>query len=509
MPVIFLLLPALLLGGFSGQPLWAATGTLSHRDPPECLILRFSPETRSAGPVALAGAQNEHLFIRLELEGASSPLKVRLEGAPQLPALPWRVFRLAAAPPSSPPDALLPLEEAGGDEGPGPRDLWLALKIPADFPRGVHALLLKISDGRGLLEVPVQLRVYGFRLPEDLPLAVCGGLWHQGAPGPLREVRVIKAYYRSLREYKINVLGGAYPVPLDRVGEGLPPEDLGPFQELAAYALNDLKFRAIQLPGPKEWRRGAGAETPWGREARRWYPRIAAYLERQGWGGRALAYVADEPRPEDHGAVYQAYALVKSLAPGVRTLSAGWRPAREFSRVIDIWAFQAGHYREEEVSAARQAGQEVWLYANRFHTHGRPLAHPRFIGWLLYRYGFAGYLLWGVNYWPRDPWTTPPGPHDFFRRGTFYYPHPRTGLPVPTTRLEALRRGFQDYQYLKMLEQAVQQGRVPEARYAAIRERVARLTDNLPGTPGPPDMQEMEALRLEIGTLLDETTRHR
>jgi hypothetical protein len=111
-----------------------------------------------------------------------------------------------------------------------------------------------------------------------------------------------------------------------------------------------------------------------------------------------------------------------------------------------------------------------------------------------------------VNYWPHDPWTTPPGPQDFFRRGAFYYPHPQTGLPVPTTRLEALRRGFQDFQYLLLLDQACRRGLVPREQQVAVLDQVRRFTENLPTNPFPVSMAELEAVRLQIGELLNQTT---
>lgn len=213
----------------------------------------------------------------------------------------------------------------------------------------------------------------------------------------------------------------------------------------------------------------------------------------------------DEPRPPQYGAVKEAFALAKSLSPEIRTLSAGWRPSPEFVKVIDIWAYQAAHYRGDEKERGQRQGQEAWLYANRLHGLDHPLAHPRLICWLLYRYHFSGYLLWGVNYWPNNSWTTPPGPQDFFRRGTFYYPHPQTGLPVPTTRLEALCRGFQDYHYFLLLDQACRRGLIPQDQHAAILAKVNRLTENLPGNPFPVSMDELEALRRQIGALLDGT----
>jgi hypothetical protein len=108
-----------------------------------------------------------------------------------------------------------------------------------------------------------------------------------------------------------------------------------------------------------------------------------------------------------------------------------------------------------------------------------------------------------VNYWPGNPWTTPSGNQDFFRRGTFYYPHPQTGLPVPTTRLESLCRGFQDYQYLVLLDQACHRGLIPRDQHAAIQAKVHSITENLPGNSFPVSMDELEALRRRIGDLLD------
>ena len=179
---------------------------------------------------------------------------------------------------------------------------------------------------------------------------------------------------------------------------------------------------------------------------RRFYSFYGDYLRRHGSESRAINYLVDEPRPSQYDSAIQAYTLFKSLSPGIKNLVRRWGPHPGSAKVIDMWAYQAGSYQESERQQAQGQGQEAWLYINRLQGIKHPLAHQRLIGWLLYRYQFSGYLLWGVNYWPQDPWTTPPGPKDFFRRGTFYYPHPQTGLPVPTTRLEALRRGFEDYQ---------------------------------------------------------------
>jgi hypothetical protein len=479
------------------------------------VTLRLTGESQPTEKITLAGARNEHLFLPILLEGASASLKTRVEGLDN--GLECKFSRLAAVPPASdgkfPPDALFPLNENFPGLASDPLTLWVSIKIASDCPPGSYPLTLVFTDRQGRVSLPVELKVYRFALPDDLPITVFGGFWHQPTlwswyDRSLRpvKVRIIKRFYQSLREYKINALGGSYPLPLSLVNSEERIEDFSNYHKLLEYALNELQFKNFQIPKLKDWKSISSPDSTFLQQARIFYPLYGEYLRRHGWENRALNYLVDEPRPGQYEAVVQAFALAKSLVPRVQTLSAGWRPHPEFAKVIDIWAHQAGHFQEVEKEQGRRQGQEAWLYANRLHDIRRPLSNQRLIGWLLYRYQFSGYLLWGVNYWPQDPWTTPPGPQNFYRRGTFYYPHPQTGLPVPTTRLEALRLGFQDFQYLLLLERACRQGLVPPMKQAAVLAQVRRFTENLPTNSFQISMAELEAVRLQIGELLDKST---
>lgn len=475
-------------------------------------LVQLTAGSQVAGRIDLAGARNENLFFLVMVEGASVSLQAGLEG--QTDGIKSEVFRVVAVPPDSagtyPPDALLPL----GEEYPGlasdPLPLWVSLKIAPSCPPGPYALNLVITDKGKSIRLPVDLEVFRFALPEDLPITIFARFWHQpgiwsqvGVGEREPEIQAIKSYYRSLREYKVNALGGSYPLPLNRIKPGQRIEDFSTYHELLRYAFEELNFACCQIPKVRGWQSAAGSESPFIRQARVFYPCYAEYLRRHGWENRGLNYLVDEPKKHQYEAVVQAFAQAKSLLPRVRNLSAGWHPRPDFARVIDIWTYQAARFREDEKEQGRRQGQEAWLYANRLHSIGHPLTHPRLIGWLLYRYQFSGYLLWGVNYWPQNPWTSGPGPQDFYRRGTFYYPHPQTGLPIPTTRLEALRRGLQDYQYLLLLDQACRGDLVSPEEQAAVLDQVRRFTENLPRSSFPASMFELEAVRLKIGHLLD------
>ena len=218
----------------------------------------------------------------------------------------------------------------------------------------------------------------------------------------------------------------------------------------------------------------------------------------------------DEPPQPYYPEVYELYAHSKEFAPPVKTICTGQEPDPRLAKVINIWALTPRFFDPAKVAAAKGQGQEIWLYANRLHTLNHPLTEPRLIGWFLYQYQFSGYFFWGMNDWRQDPWTVESGKIDRWRRGSFYYPQPSTGAPLASARLEALRQGFQDYQYLVLLDQARAQGKVPAAAYEEVRQRVASLTQDFhPWRPlwlSRVTMNELEGVRQQIGELLDKAS---
>jgi hypothetical protein len=67
-----------------------------------------------------------------------------------------------------------------------------------------------------------------------------------------------------------------------------------------------------------------------------------------------------------------------------------------------------------------------------------------------------------------------------------------------------MRRGFQDYQYFILLDQARAQGRVDPKTYDDIRRAVDGLTEGLKGGIPRATMGQLESLRYRIGELLNQ-----
>jgi hypothetical protein len=478
--------------------------------------VELKPGDQTGSKLQIVGAKNEYLSLDFQVKGAdlaTFKVQVRERGSGVTPA-----FNFYQVRPACPPgqgkyqaDALVPLDQGLINTGPV-LEIWATVKIPPGLAPGLHPGEIIFQDKNGVYRQPLEVKVWNFALPDDLAVPIMGSInfikerfARYGVQSPEHYDEVLRAYLRSMREYKINSLGYFYPFPVQLLQAGKRVEDFPGFDRMLRYVVNDLNYRLFRvpiLPGAKHMDQSYG---DFASRAPIYYSIFRDYLVRNNWEKRVLIKIWDEPKAEAYQSLYKAYALVKKVAPGIRTETAGKEPDPQLAKVIDVWVSYAIYYDPAKIAAARAQGQEIWLYANKLHGIDQPLAHQRLIGWLMHNYGYQGYLIWSLNNWPQDPWTNIPGKIDALRRGTFYYPDPKTCLPNPTTRLEALRRGLQDYQYLVLLDQAQQQGRVDEKTFAEIKRQEQMVTQDiklLHQSPPRVTMQDMEKTRIQVGEIL-------
>lgn len=506
MPFLVVLIVFLLV--LTGRPLALAPffGDPSRDYPVYRLTLGASA---TADPIKVAGARGEYLLVLFEVsktKGRSLSVSLNpgssLELQAYLTSLPGQ---------ENVPDVLIPLEQ-GSPLGQDFARLAVVLKIPSGHPVGVQRLDLVFHGGQGDTHQPLDLQVWRFTLPEDLPVTVLGNLWPQkewfsryGVKGEEAFVNTIAAYLKFLRPYKINAIGNFYPLDVLEVARGRSLNDFPSYLRLLDQALA-LGYRYFRLPTLPDADRIGTPNNHFERYASTYYSFMAEFLRSRHLLDKVIVKVWDEPEPRDYPRVAKAYGSIKAAAPELITESAGEAPDPSLAHSIDVWALNQPYFDAAKVATAQRMGQQVWLYANLLHGIDRPAVCQRLVGWYLFQSRCTGYLLWSVNYWPHDPWTTSPGggaEGGFFRRGTLVYPHPATGLPLPTLRLEAMRRGWEDYQYLVLLKEAAGQGKVDPAAYARIQEQVAAVAGNLKNNNPKVSWQQLEELRLQMGELLD------
>ncbi len=232
-----------------------------------------------------------------------------------------------------------------------------------------------------------------------------------------------------------------------------------------------------------------------------WFDYLAAiesYLTNLGYLDEGYYYFANEPQDRaDYDAVAWYSRHAHAAAPNLK-LMVSEEPKPEIydqpGAHIDIWLPVLNQYDPAVSHArARDHGEETWVYF----LHGtRPpyfnpitLDHPgiegKLTGWFLWRYRVRGIAYYAVADWSRNPWTEPMA---YGQNGNTFLLYPPSednsaiayGANghrfVPSIRLEMLRDGLEDYEYLYVLAGGQPQVDVTNAADAQAAKIISGLT---------------------------------
>ena len=138
------------------------------------------------------------------------------------------------------------------------------------------------------------------------------------------------------------------------------------------------------------------------------------------------------------------------------------RVISELGPFVGLWNIGSPHYWANlpEVRKLKQAGKTLYFY-NGTPPVTEPLVRAVFWGWNSYKYEADGVCFWNATDWTdwdtdapaKDPYTNAGGRYAGF--SMVFYPGSKFGYdgPIPSMRLKAMRRGFQDFEYLRTIEQ--------------------------------------------------------
>ena len=224
------------------------------------------------------------------------------------------------------------------------------------------------------------------------------------------------------------------------------------------------------------------------------------HLEEKGWLDKAYVYWFDEPAEKDYPFVKEGMELIHRAAPKLkRFITEDSQPPDNFMEQVEISCPKISRVRPEEVLEMSRKGKEYWSYVcccptspwlSEFIDH--PAINMRMWLWISFKYQLKGILVWETIYWNsriaspkgvlQNPWENPMSYTDGYGRpygiqlswgngdGRFFYPPKRDPndhsekimdfVPVPSLRLETLRDGIEDYEYLVMLKKALEKKQI-------------------------------------------------
>jgi len=455
-------------------------------DAAEALELRCARNERESGQVIIAALEDELSNVRVSVDPLAGP--VTLDNAVEAGLVcyiptrdaPNLVHHIGLWP-----DGISPLAEFDLPQGQV-QPIWLTIAVPADAPAGEYSTTVRIAaDGIPEQAVPVRLTVWDFTLPERVSLPNVFSLssllvdaWYRGEDFGWEDLK--SEYYQFWLDHRLN--------PTSLYGQMLPPpEDL---DETLAGGMNSFVIKYIYSGGHR-------AEEEYFQQALEDLAQWDAILAERDLYDEAIVYLADEPAEKQSvtAEINRRARIIGERFPQMRRMLVLTRPIdRAFDGSVDIWCPIVNAMRPEDVAEAHERGELCWWYSvGHFFDLDMPSASARSMPWLTFKHDLDGILYWAIQSGWRAPnsparfhpepgetvWETfdPTGHGGHNGIGNMCYPG-SDGRPWSSQRLEILREGIEDYEYLLLLREAIAED--PASPHAELLEVPAELATEYP-----------------------------
>ena len=487
-------------------------------EPSATKVLRDAkPSAKAPAGADLCAARNEWESFQICLRGADKA-KVRIElselrrrGGGTIPASKiWTglvCYVPIMTPPVPYPDPLPPLRpfELQPDTT---QPIWVTVKVPERCRAGDYSGSVKVTVGNSTRKVPVKLHVWDFTLPKTPRCVTAFGIspeyiyrTHGVAGDAAKQTDLHRKYYEMLLEHKIS----PYSIPVDLMSE-----------EAKAY-LEDSRMTSYMIPYLQD-------------DAKQ--KELIQYLIANDWFRKGYLYPLDEPVNK------QAYDNLAAICQRLRTIEPKYRLVSPYFRgpdwdesktiydycvgQVNIWCPNEQYLDLQArtrpfLQARKNAGEDIWWYVccgpgrpyTNFFVDYSGLMH-RMLFWHQKRENIAGLLYWSTTYWNPvegcdDPWTSMMTVKsinpNIFGDGSLLYPGKAVGIdgPVASQRLEIIRDGIEDFDYLCLADELIGPGTA--AKY--IQPLAKSLAEY------ELDPAKLEKARRKLGTALEAVAKSR
>lgn len=382
------------------------------------------------------------------------------------------------------PDPIIPLNQPVQLSANENSVFLFRLKVSKTQPVGVYKGKIEIHTSQKTIEVPYQVRVYTYTLPDTTSTEIAYGVYPDyNYHGPLNEEQkkeVFNLYMDLCAEYRISPYSPHAFSPIRWVFEGEPAEpklDFSEFDRAMEKYLDTYHFNAFNMGGlPGELNGAKQYSDEYVRLFTLIFQKVQEHLREKGWLHKAYWYWVDEPQKDSYPSVKKGLELLKLACPDMRrllTLHIEKTPIPYFYGLVNLWVPISSQYNAPRAQWRQELGEQVWWYvctgprcpyANNFIDH--PGINHRIRFWQVDKYGLDGDLYWSLTYWLQNPWeqamSVPPDGKGTWGNGDgrlLYPPQPQkpseplVAPPTPSLRLELVRDGIEDRELFVFLSQ--------------------------------------------------------
>lgn len=336
--------------------------------------------------------------------------------------------------------------------------IWVELYVPESAKPGVYNGHISISgDHSPGLDFKIKLNVWEFTLPKKQVFRTCTWV----SPGSLSsrygkksELDMFRKYCEYFLNHKIN--------PLNVGKSYYNKNDYSTVDSNIDFALR-YGLSVFEIP------RLQGDELI----------NFCNHLKEKGWFNKAMIYgYKDEPAEEDYPAFRKDSERIHEAVPDLKLFIAE-SPHPGLYGAVDVWwacmADENSQYNRERLSC----GEEVWWYRcgipvrcefNRPYSEypsdvliDRPSIDMRILYWMAWKFKMTPATFFWCGFWteiiPKD-WpddnliVLPEDGSKLYsgtRNGDGWVVYPGKKGPLPSMRLKCMRDGIEDYEYLWLL----------------------------------------------------------
>jgi hypothetical protein len=219
--------------------------------------------------------------------------------------------------------------------------------------------------------------------------------------------------------------------------------------------------------------------------------------------------------PTEYKAVRERCKIIKEIAPELPRMITAIIDVNSLVGYVDIWCPSISDGPTiEQVQRCRQRGEDVWFYvsvspkkpwANFFIDY--PAIDHRILFWMAYKYGAQGFLYYAMDAWDfagnsnYDPDPSKRFPNQFNTltcldgNGDGLLIYPGTDGPWSSQRLDIIRDGIEDFEYMALLEDLIQ--KLPQNDELVIKAKeILKVNDDI--------VKNLEVYTTETSVLLSE-----
>jgi len=425
------------------------------------------------------------------------------------------------------PDPLLPNAPFNVNAGEA-QPVLVSITVPEGMKPGMYRSAVMVRSGEHSATIPLEVEVFGFQLPKSGHYSS----WTSGcSPDLIAKHYGGDAGEEILTRFVVDASARRLP-PVDllngwgwKTAKTPPTGNVYDFKKLDRWL--DLfekhgvtRFPLAHVPRFKKF--GGGEYTPqFVAEFARFIKAYSDHLKKRGLFNKAVLYNIDEASNHEKLREWEEckrfYKAVKEAVPDLPIVQClnEFQGVQALAGHADVWDLYYGQYEQAGGPQRKKAGDQIMLavciwpaeHPNVFIEY--PLLDARIMPWIGFREGAGGF-----EYWDMFQWGTNVGKMDWMSKGQgtrtawkLFQPHGdgllmypgADGTSLSSLRLEAIRDGLEDYEYLHLLADKAKSN--PTAA-SLLKQATETLVTGV--TSYEKDPAKLLDLRLKIGRLLSE-----